>query len=155
MGDVATFAVHGPGEVFGVLAVLHPDARRTATVVALQASETFACRRAHSLASGRSIPGVGAAVEQLLVEMLIGASNRVVEALYTPMHLRVRARLRELARIYGGDGQQVTIPLSQEDLAGLAGTTRETVNRVLQDEQERGAVTLARRRITVVPDARM
>jgi CRP-like cAMP-binding protein len=58
--------------------------------------------------------------------------------------------LRDLARIYGGsEGEPITIPLSQEDLAGLAGTTRETVNRVLQDEQERGTVTLARRRITV------
>ena len=56
-----------------------------------------------------------------------------------PVHLRVRARLRDLARIYGGSGTEpVTIPLSQEDLAGLVGTTRETVNRVLQDEQERG-----------------
>ena len=59
----------------------------------------------------------------------------------------MRARLRELARIYGDGGcEPVTIPLSQEDLAGLPGTTRETVNRVLQEEQERGAVMLARGR---------
>jgi CRP/FNR family cyclic AMP-dependent transcriptional regulator len=156
VGDVATFAVHGPGEVFGLLAVLHPDARRTATVVALQASETF-CIPASAFARLRAAhPGVGAAIEQLLVEMLIASSNRVVEALYTPVHLRVRARLRDLARISGtGAAQPVTSPLSQEVLAGLAGTTRETVNRVLQDEQERGTVTLARRRITVVPDARV
>ena len=99
-------------------------------------------------------PGMGIAVEHLLTEMLTASSNRLVEALYTPVHLRVRARLRDLARIYGGEGgEPVTIPLSQEDLAGLAGTTRETVNRVLRDEQERGAVTLARRRITVMPSA--
>jgi CRP/FNR family cyclic AMP-dependent transcriptional regulator len=150
LGDVATFSVHGPGEVFGLLAVVHPDARRTATVIALQPSETFAIPRSAFVRLKSTYPGVASAVEQLLVEMLTASSNRLVEALYTPVHLRVRARLRDLARIYGGsDGEPITIPLSQEDLAGLAGTTRETVNRVLQDEQERGTVTLARRRITI------
>jgi CRP-like cAMP-binding protein len=154
VGDVATFAVHAPGEVFGLLAVVHPDARRTATVVALQASETFAIPKSAFVRLRTTYPGMSVAVEHLLVEMLMVSSSRLVEALYTPVHLRVRARLRDLARIYGGEGAEpVTIPLSQEDLAGLAGTTRETVNRVLHDEQERGALTLARRRITVTPRA--
>ena len=150
LGDVATFAVHAPGEVFGLLAVVHPDARRTATVIALQPSETFTIPRSAFVRLKATYPGMASAVEQLLVEMLTASSNRLVEALYTPVHLRVRARLRDLARIYGDGGSEpITIPLSQEDLAGLAGTTRETVNRVLQDEQERGTVTLARRRITI------
>jgi len=151
-GDVATFAVHSPGEVFGLLAVLHTDARRTATVAALEASETFALPASAFARLRAAHPGVGVAVEQLLVEMLLTSSNRLVEALYTPVHLRVRACLRNLARIYGGSGTApVTIPLSQDDLAGLAGTTRETVNRVLRDEQERGTVLLGRRRITILP----
>lgn len=152
LGDVATFAVHGPGEVFGLLAVLHPEARRTATVAALEPAETFALPASAFARIRAAHPEVADAVEQLLVEMLLASSRRLVEALYTPVHLRVRARLRDLARIYGdGGGEAVTIPLSQEDLAGLAGTTRETVNRVLQDEQARGAVLLARRRITILP----
>jgi CRP/FNR family transcriptional regulator, cyclic AMP receptor protein len=152
LGDVATFAVHAPGEVFGLLAVLHPDARRTATVAALEPADTFALPASAFARLKAAHPGVSIAVEQLLVEMLTTSSSRLVEALYTPVHLRVRACLRDLTRIYGGSGAEpVTIPLSQEDLAGLAGTTRETVNRVLQDEQERGAVTLARRRITILP----
>lgn len=152
VGDVATFAVHGPGDVFGLLAVLHPEARRTATIAALEAAETFTLPASSFARIKAAHPAVAIAVERLLVEMLTTSSNRLVEALYTPVHLRVRARLRDLARIYGGnDTESVTIPLSQEDLAGLVGTTRETVNRVLQDEQERGTVSLARRRITILP----
>jgi CRP-like cAMP-binding protein len=151
LGEVATFAVHSPGEVFGLLAVLHPKARRTATVLAIERAETLAIPRSVFIGLKAAHPAVASAVEQLLVEMLEASSGRLVEALYTPVHLRVRARLRDLARIYAGSGDEpVTIPLSQEDLAGLAGTTRETVNRVLQDEQERGAITLARRRITIM-----
>jgi CRP/FNR family cyclic AMP-dependent transcriptional regulator len=152
VGDVATFGVHAPGEVFGLLAVLHPEARRTATVAALEPAETFVLPASSFARIRAAHPEVAIAVEQLLVEMLLTSSLRLVEALYTPVHLRVRARLRDLARIYGGNGSEaVTIPLSQEDLAGLVGTTRETVNRVLQDEQERGTVSLARRRITILP----
>jgi len=132
--------------------VLHPEARRTATVAALEPAETFTMPASAFARLKAAHPGVAVAVEQVLVEMLATSSSRLVEALYTPVHLRVRARLRDLAHIYGGDGTApVTIPLSQEDLAGLAGTTRETVNRVLHDEQERGALTLARRRITMLP----
>jgi CRP/FNR family transcriptional regulator, cyclic AMP receptor protein len=152
VGDVATFSVHAPGDVFGLLAVLHPDSRRTATVAALERGETFAMPASGFARVRAAHPAVGVAVEQLLVEMLTTASNRLVEALYTPVHLRVRARLRDLARIYGtDDGGPITLPLSQEELAGLVGTTRETVNRVLRDEQTRGTVSLARRRITILP----
>ena len=152
-GDVATLAVHAPGEVFGLLAVLHPDARRTATVIALEPAETFALPASAFARIKAAHPAVAAAVERELVEMLVRSSDRLVEALYTPVHLRVRARLRDLAGIYAGTpGEPVAIPLSQDDLAGLAGTTRETVNRVLQEEQERGALSLARRRITIAPD---
>jgi CRP-like cAMP-binding protein len=153
-GDVATFAVHSPGEVFGLLAVLHPEARRTATVAALEPAETFVLPASAFARIKAAHPGVATAVEQLLVEMLMTSSSRLVEALYTPVHLRVRACLRDLAHIYGGgEAGPIAIPLNQEDLAGLAGTTRETVNRVLRAEQQRGAVALARRRITILRDS--
>jgi CRP-like cAMP-binding protein len=42
------------------------------------------------------------------------------------------------------------VPLTQEDLAGLAGTSRATVNRVLREEEERGTVKLGRGRTTVL-----
>jgi CRP-like cAMP-binding protein len=43
------------------------------------------------------------------------------------------------------------VPLTQEQLAELAGTSRTTVNRVLREEQERGTVAL-QRRATIVLD---
>jgi CRP/FNR family transcriptional regulator, cyclic AMP receptor protein len=42
------------------------------------------------------------------------------------------------------------VPLTQEDVAAMAGTSRATVNRVLRDEQRRGAVALARGRVSVL-----
>ena len=45
LGDVATFAVLGPGEVFGDQALLTPSAKRTASAVALEAAETRSLTR--------------------------------------------------------------------------------------------------------------
>lgn len=46
------------------------------------------------------------------------------------------------------------IPLTQEELAELAGTSRATVNAVLRAEQEHGTVELRRGRVVVSdPDA--
>jgi CRP-like cAMP-binding protein len=71
----------------------------------------------------------------------------LLEALYIPVERRVLRRLVELGGTYAGrDGE---IPLTQEQLAELAGTSRATVNRVLRDEQRRGTVELRRGRTIV------
>jgi len=59
--------------------------------------------------------------------------------------------VRELAELYGGSSKPVVVPLTQEDIAGLAGTSRATVNRVLREEERRGNIEL-RRSKTVVLD---
>ena len=41
------------------------------------------------------------------------------------------------------------MPLTQDDLAGLAGATRSTVNRILNSEVKRGSVSLLQRRLTI------
>src|SRR5688572_23268034 len=45
LGDRAILAVLGPGEMFGELALLSEDARRSATVVAVEAGETHCVHR--------------------------------------------------------------------------------------------------------------
>jgi CRP/FNR family transcriptional regulator, cyclic AMP receptor protein len=152
VGDAATVSLHGPGDVFGLLAVVGTEHRRTATVVALERAETLAIPRSVFLELRDQHPPIRDALEELLAAQLAATTNRLVEALYTPVAARVRNHLVELAGLYGDlAAAEVTIPLSQEHLAGLSGTTRETVNRVLKQEQERGAVRLGRSRIVATP----
>ena len=56
-------------------------------------------------------------------------------------------RLAELAELYADRGGE--IPLTQEQIAELAGTTRATVNQVLREEQERGTLELRRSKTLV------
>jgi CRP/FNR family cyclic AMP-dependent transcriptional regulator len=150
-GDSALLDVLGPGDVFGELALLLPEARRSASVEALEPGETFSVFRGDFVRLQSEHPDVKDVLLRLLAEQLARASDRIVEAHYVDAETRVRRRLCELAERYAtGEGEAV-VPITQEDLAGMAGTSRATVNRVLRDEEKRGVVELARGR-TIVRD---
>ena len=71
--------------------------------------------------------------------------------MYLPVDCRVWRRVAELADVYGPavDGA-VLIPLTQDDVAHLAGTTRPTANKVLRTGEERGVLRIGRGRIEVL-----
>jgi CRP-like cAMP-binding protein len=153
VGDNVLLDVLGPGEAFGELALLLPESRRSATVSALEDGETRSVYRDDFARLQRTHPGVKDVLLRLLAEELRRASERIVEAHYVDAETRVRRRVCELATAYGDGGEQPVVPLTQEDLAAMAGTSRATVNRVLREEERRGSVALARGRVVVVDGA--
>lgn len=150
LGDSILFEVLGPGQAFGELALLLPGARRSATVVALEDGETRSVFRDDFARLQRSYPGVKDVLLRLLAEQLRRASDRIVEAHYVDAETRVRRRLCELAGVYGDGELESVVPLTQEELAAMAGTSRATVNRVLRAEQKRDVVALERGRVRVL-----
>ncbi|MGH3103920.1 MAG: Crp/Fnr family transcriptional regulator [Gaiellaceae bacterium] len=149
LGEVAALAVLGPGETFGEMALVSPAPRRSATVSALEPSETRSVHAPDFDRLVREHPLVHAVLTAILAERVRNTNELLVEALYVPADKRVLRRLVDLAALYGRDDGPALIPLTQEDIAGLAGTSRETVNRVLREEQTRGTIELARGRTTV------
>lgn len=152
-GDVATLTVMGAGQSFGELALLKRSSKRTATVVALEPTRTLSLHADAFDELRREQPQV----ERLLVAILGARVERLtahlVEALYVQADKRVLRRLLELVRLYSDGRATTTIPLTQEDLAGMAGTTRPTVNSVLRKLEEAGALALSRGRIEVLDTA--
>jgi CRP/FNR family cyclic AMP-dependent transcriptional regulator len=151
LGDSALLDVLGPGDAFGELALLLPDSRRSATVEALEAGETRSVFRDDFSRLQAQHPSVKDVLLRLLAGQLARASDRIVEAHYVDAETRVRRRLCELCERYATDESAAVVPLTQEDLAGMAGTSRATVNRVLREEERRGVLELARGR-TIVRD---
>jgi CRP-like cAMP-binding protein len=147
-GRTATLNLLGAGDAFGELALLDPRARRTATVVALEPTSTLALDRERFTALRRRHPQIDRFLNGLLAAKLRRTSERVVEALYLPVDVRLARRLGELADTYRG-----AIPLTQDDLADLVGTTRATANGVLRALVARGVVATRRGRITVLDRA--
>ena len=86
---------------------------------------------------------------RLLAERVAFLSERLVEAYTVDAETRVVRRVLELGRVYGG-APPIVIPLIQDDVAALAGTSRATVNRVLRNAEQRGLVELGRGRTVVV-----
>ena len=146
LGDSVLLDVLGPGQAFGELALLLPGARRSATISALEDGETRSVFRDDFALLQRTHPGVKDVLLRLLAEQLHRASDRIVEAHYVDAETRVRRRLSELTRTYGSE----VVPLTQEDLAAMAGTSRSTVNRVLREEERRDTVALQRGQTTVL-----
>ena len=154
LGDTATIAVRGPGETFGETALLAARAKRTATVRALEAAETFALGDGEFASLRESFPAVDRILFAFLAAELRRQNDLLLEALYLPVDRRLRRRLLELARIYAGDADgEVAIPLTQAELAEMAGTSRATANQILRAEQEKKTVRLERGRVVVLDRA--
>ena len=94
-------------------------------------------------------PEVADVLLTLLADKVARYTGRLIEAQFLPAELRVLRRVLELVDVYGDD----VIPVTQEDLAALAGTSRGTVNRVLRDEEARGSLILRRGRTIVIDRA--
>lgn len=93
-------------------------------------------------------PGIALSVVDFLALQVRGFAAALIEALFVPVETRVLRRLAAMTRVYGDGEAGTVIPLTQEALAGLAGTSRATVNRVLKDLET--AHIIARRRAAVV-----
>ena len=148
-GDVVTLDVLRPGEVFGEQALIGEGSHRSATVVALERTDTLRLTKSDFESLWESHPGATMTVAKMLDTRLRATSQALLEALYLPAETRVMRRLSQLADIYSHQAT-VTIPLTQDDLASMAGTTRQTVNRVLGHARDEGLITLARGRIAVI-----
>jgi CRP/FNR family transcriptional regulator, cyclic AMP receptor protein len=149
LGDNAIFAVLSPGATFGELSVLEDGHERSATIEALEPAETLVITVEQLRQVRRMSPAVDAFLLHLLAGYIRRQDARLLEALYVPADKRVLRRLVELARDYGGGRAGTVIPLTQDTVASLAGTTRPTANQALRAAEDAGLVTISRGRIQV------
>jgi CRP-like cAMP-binding protein len=109
LGHTAMLAVHGPGEAFGELALLSEGASRSATVSALEASETFSVVRGEFFRVCHRHPGVKDVLLALLAQQIRRANERIVVAHYLDADARVRWALLQLVAAYEtGAGETVS-----------------------------------------------
>jgi len=148
LGDVGMLRVLGPGQVFGELAVVD-IAPRSATIVALDACETVALHRSHLDELRQAHPGIDRLLLAAMVDEVRRLSTQLLELMFVPVDKRLHRRLVDLARLFGTVAP-VTVPLTQEALAQLAGTTRPTTNRALRAAEAAGLVRVSRGRIEVL-----
>lgn len=150
-GDSVTFAILGPGDAFGEMAMLSPEPRRTSTVVALEPAVTLSL----GFADFDRLRSAHPAVERLLVEMLAERVRRLSDHLVDALHMstdeRIVRRLLEVCERYGcPNSGRVVVPLTQDAIGDLAGAARPTTNRVLRRLEADGILALRRGSIEVL-----
>ena len=150
LGDSAMLRVVGPNEFFGELALLTPGAR-SATAFAIESAETQSLSRELFEELRTGSPAAHEALAVALATEIRRLAAALVEALYLPAETRLWRRLSELAASYG-DGS-ASLPLTQEEVAQLAGTTRQSANKALRQAESAGAVALARGHLEITDPA--
>lgn len=154
-GRDVLFGLMGPGEVLGEIALLDSRAR-SATVVAVEASDLLTLHRRELLPFLESHPRATIALAGVLAARVRELSERTEDRQILSLPGRIAKRLLALAAAHGKRpivGGAVEVRLSQQDLADLVGTTRESVNKQLRRWQEQGVVSLGRGRVVLVQSA--
>jgi CRP-like cAMP-binding protein len=119
-------------------------------VIALEPCETLSLGRDQFERLRASYPGVNRFLVELLSARVERLNGQLLEVLYVPAERRVLRRLLDLCQLYVGDGQHIVIPVTQEMLASLAGTTRPTANQVLGRLAASQLVEVSRGQIVVL-----
>jgi CRP-like cAMP-binding protein len=152
-GRELLLAVRGRGELVGELNVLASDETpRAATVIAMEdvAAQTVSAEEFRAFL--RRHPEAAFALLRQLADRLRESSNRHHEAgAYDTLH-RVARALVELAERGGrvvDDGVLVADGLTQEDLAGLVSSSRESAARALAALRRKGLITTGRRSMVI------
>ena len=152
-GDDTTFAVLGPGDSFGEVALLSESSRRSASVVALEPVSLLTVSRTQLESALGGEAGVHALMVQLLGHQVLRLSEQLIESRFVPVRHRVARALADLCDQYDEGGPRISLRITQDDIAGLSGATRPTVNQVLRTLEDAGAIELQRGRIEIVDQA--
>lgn len=153
LGQELSVKIFRDGEFFGELALLDGQPR-SASAQAMRPTHTLTLHRHAFREAMRTMPDIAILVlEELSVRMR--RTNTYIEHLAShSAPQRVVRTLLDLADQHGvgsGDGAtRIDLHLTQDDLASLAGTTRETVNRVLGGLREQGLIQVERARVSVL-----
>jgi CRP/FNR family cyclic AMP-dependent transcriptional regulator len=152
-GNPFTVALMGRGDFFGEQALLNRAAVRSATIQAVESTETLVVGRGEFEELRHQHPEVDRLLIGVLVAMVDRLTRQVAELTDVPGTVRIYRRLVALAELYGaGDeqsGQRIEIPLTQDQLAGLAGVHLRLTSRVLGEARAAGLLDTSKRRLVV------
>ena len=150
-GQETMVALILPGDLFGELAVLDGEPR-SATAVAMEPVEALFLRREDFVDFIEHTPGMAMRVIGMLCRRLRQTDELLGDLVFYNVSGRVAKKLLELARTHGvhaNGGVAIRLPLTQQELANLVGSSRESINKVMRYFRERRYVSIERRYITL------
>jgi CRP-like cAMP-binding protein len=152
-GRESLLTLMGPADMFGELAIFDPGPR-TSTVTTLTAVQAVTMDRDALRFWIAERPEIADQLLRVLARRLRRTNDTLSDLIFTDVPGRVAKQLLDLARRFGvqQDGSlRVDHGLTQEELAQLAGSSRETINKALADFVQRGWIE-QRGKSTIIRD---
>ena len=125
-GRESLVAVLEEGSLFGELA-LFDDGPRSADARALEPTQLLVVEYTAVRDAIQEHPAVLWVIVRMFARRLRATDDSLADAVFLDVPARTAKRLLEIA----GDAEQFRLPMTQEDLAGLVGASRERVNKAL------------------------
>jgi CRP/FNR family transcriptional regulator/CRP/FNR family cyclic AMP-dependent transcriptional regulator len=139
------------GDCFGEMSVLD-GGRRSATAVAVEPTQTMTSSREDFISFLNEHVQVAIDIISLMARRLRNMDEMIGDMVFLDVPTRVAKKLTDLAETYAAsrdDSGKVTIPLGQEEMSRLVGSSREAVSRALATYRRMGLLTTSHRRITI------
>jgi CRP-like cAMP-binding protein len=133
-------SVLGPADMFGELSIFDPGPR-TANATAVTEVRAVSIDRDTMRAWIAKRPGIAEQLLAVMARRLRHTSSEFTDHMFTDVPGRVAKQLLRLGQRFGVQEHgalRVTHDLTQEELAGLTGASRETVNKALAAFTRRG-----------------
>ncbi|MGH3852122.1 MAG: Crp/Fnr family transcriptional regulator [Pseudonocardiaceae bacterium] len=151
-GHEALLAIRGPGDVLGELAAI--DGRpRSATVRTLTPARAAVLPADRFVSRLRQRPEIAIALLADVADRLRESDSRLLGFGAYTVPERLASYLLELSQRHGtavAGGMEIDLPLSQRELAGAIGASREAIARCLRILRERRVVVTRRRRVVIL-----
>lgn len=151
-GHEIVLALRGDGDIVGETAG-ETTGRRNATIQAIDAVRALIVRYDRFGLFLEANPGANRVYRRVVTGRWNDSDTKLRRRVVTTGAQRLAALLLDLAGQHGrvvNGTIDLTMPLSQEELASLAGTSRATVTRAYGSWRKRGLIRTGQRRVTII-----
>jgi CRP/FNR family transcriptional regulator, cyclic AMP receptor protein len=140
-----------PGEIFGEIALLDGD-ERSADAVAMTDCDILVLHRRDFMPILEKRADICLILLRILCQRLRQTSEQVEDVMFRHLESRLAKRLLHLAESVGLHGLQSTsveLHVSQRELGNMAGGSRESVNKILQNWHRQGLIDLGKASVLI------
>ena len=150
-GKEIVFNIINAGEIFGEIAVLDGE-ERSADATAMTECEVLVLNRRDFLHLLENRTDLCMIMLRILCQRLRQTSEQVEDVMFRHLESRLAKKLLQLAESVGLHGLQsnsVELHLSQRELGNMAGGSRESVNKILQNWHRQGLIDLGKASVLI------
>lgn len=143
LGDEMIVTIFSEGDFFGEMSLLD-GMPRSADAVAVDPSRLLLLNRTDFMHFLKKSGGAIESVLSLLSSRLRKTDDLLEDTSFLNIPARFAKKLLELGETFGrrdGDALEISLRLTQKDLADMVGATRESINKELRTLREKGIVS--------------